>query len=1075
MSGYEKRSVGNYCGFAAVLLAAVLLISTTAQAWMWVSGSNIVDQSGVYGTKGVAEPDNMPGARGGSNSWIDDSDNLWLFGGYGHVASGTDGLLNDLWKFDGTNWTWVSGTNVTNQNGVYGTKGVADSNNVPGARSGSISWKDGSGNLWLFGGGGYGASGSQGKLNDLWKYNLSSGLWTWVSGPNTTNQYGVYGTKGVADANNVPGSRQVSYSWIDGSGNLWLFGGYGYAASGFTDELNDLWKFDGTNWTWVSGPNTTHQYGIYGTKGVANPNNVPGARQLGSSWIDGYGNLWLFGGYGCSASSFGRLNDLWKFDGTDWTWVSGSNSPNQYGTYGTKGLAEQNNVPGGRSANISWIDDSDNLWLFGEYGYAASGGEDHLNDLWKYNLLSGLWTWVSGSNTTNQYGVYGTKGVPDPNNVPGAREAGISWKDSSGNLWLFEGVGYSASGNLGHLNDLWKFEIATAQQPFPEHNSSIGTDPNGVLVLSWKPGKYANKHNVYYGTNLSSLPEVSDQQDANSYAVNTELKVAYYWRIDEVNTVTATTVTGDIWKFTVDYLKMDDFEDYADTAALQAVWKTSDSITDVNATSDVNDYTRNIRYSGSQAMRVRYSLIGSSDSNATGEVYRRFASPQDWTENATGAKALTLWMRGMSINGPIKKMYVVLTDSSNVLSNKLYHPDASAVATSVDWAVWRMKLSDFENGSFDRSEVNAISIGVDNTIGGGGGGGGGYSFAEDEGEPNNGVFWVDGVTLNGSGCAPEIDPTNPEAPASDITDDCVVNFNDLARITTDWTHQDSKPVPNGIVYNSNDSNWVAGKFGNGLRFDGKNDWVDIDDLALPDFNEGTVSFWVKRDGAPPQGAYTYIFGTSEIDSQMTEFEWPLNVRLNSDGKVQAVTGTLEPGPLATVLIGNQTWTHIALVLEPLSGTAVTCYFYVGGTLRGTRDSDPYHHTDAEHGGLLGTCIGALKNGLQQWAKIAIDDFRIYNVTLSSSDIALLKDDNINTNPTAGPIIRYDFDEIAGAIAVQSGSISGVYHFVGYPPVPGSQANIYDKESPPGQVGQAINLRDYARLAKYWQYTIAPYP
>jgi hypothetical protein len=43
---------------------------------------------------------------------------------------------------------------------------------------------------------------------------------------------GVYGTKGVAASSNVPSARTSAISWIDSSNNLWLFGGWGYAASG---------------------------------------------------------------------------------------------------------------------------------------------------------------------------------------------------------------------------------------------------------------------------------------------------------------------------------------------------------------------------------------------------------------------------------------------------------------------------------------------------------------------------------------------------------------------------------------------------------------------------------------------------------------------------------------------------------------------------------------------------------------------------------------------------------------------------------------------------------------------------
>ena len=148
------------------------------------------------------------------------------------------GDLNDLWKFDGTNWTWVSGSSTVNQPGVYGTKGVSASTNIPGGHDSGVSWTDSTGNLWLFGGGGYDGVGNQGNLNDLWKFDGTN--WTWVSGASTVNQTGVYGTQGVAASTNIPGARNSSVSWTDSKGNLWLFGGN----SPSDDDFNDLWKFE---------------------------------------------------------------------------------------------------------------------------------------------------------------------------------------------------------------------------------------------------------------------------------------------------------------------------------------------------------------------------------------------------------------------------------------------------------------------------------------------------------------------------------------------------------------------------------------------------------------------------------------------------------------------------------------------------------------------------------------------------------------------------------------------------------------------------------------------------------------
>ena len=427
-------------------------------AWTWVSGSDTVKQSGVYGTKGVASAANVPGARGYSVAWKDGNGNLRLFGGNGYDSAGTLGDLNDLWKFDGGKWIWEGGSDTVSQAGVYGAKGVVSASNFPGARNSAASWTDSSGNLWIFGGSGSDSAGAHGRLNDLWEFDGAT--WVWVSGSDTVNQPGVYGTKGIAAAANVPGARYCygSATWIDGSGSLWLFGGVGYDSAGVNGDLNDLWKFDGSNWTWVSGSDTANQSGVYGTKGVASASNVPGARWGSVTWRDGSGNLWLFGGYGHdSAGALDDLNDLWKFDGSNWMWVSGSNTVAQKGVYGAKGAASASNFPGARDSAASWKDGSGNLWLFGGYGYDSAGTGYDLNDLWKFD--GNNWTWVSGSDTVNQAGVYGTKGIASASNVPGAREYAVSWVDNSGNFWLFGGVGRDSAGTADRLNDLWRYNL----------------------------------------------------------------------------------------------------------------------------------------------------------------------------------------------------------------------------------------------------------------------------------------------------------------------------------------------------------------------------------------------------------------------------------------------------------------------------------------------------------------------------------------------------------------------------------------------------------------------------------------
>lgn len=61
------------------------------------------------------------------------------------------------------------------------------------------------------------------------------------------------------------------------------------------------------------------------------------------------------------------------FDGTHWFWISGSENPNQKGSYAAKGVASPDNFPGGRFISISWFDSSNNLYLYGGNGLMTGG------------------------------------------------------------------------------------------------------------------------------------------------------------------------------------------------------------------------------------------------------------------------------------------------------------------------------------------------------------------------------------------------------------------------------------------------------------------------------------------------------------------------------------------------------------------------------------------------------------------------------------------------------------------------------------------------------------------------------
>src|SRR5258708_6369024 len=117
----------------------------------------------------------------------------------------------------------------------------------------------------------------------------------------------------------------------------------------------------------------------------------------------------------------------------EWVWLHGSNMINPAGNVGNQGIASPNNDPPGLYEACEWTDTSGIFWLYGgvDRNYA-----DH-NDLWRYDPVANEWTWMSGTNTVNDAGSYGSKGVPSPGNRPPSKGWGpTSWVDNNGDFWL---------------------------------------------------------------------------------------------------------------------------------------------------------------------------------------------------------------------------------------------------------------------------------------------------------------------------------------------------------------------------------------------------------------------------------------------------------------------------------------------------------------------------------------------------------------------------------------------------------------------------------------------------------------
>ena len=330
--------------------------------WTFMKGDTVNNvQPNITGTRGVYNATNDPGVTfQGKCTWVTPDNHLWLMGD-----------LNNLWQYDpGSNqWAWMGKDGPAS----YGVKGTGTATTMPGDRvETSASWVDNNGNLWLFGGD------NGGSFNDMWEYNVSTGIWTWMSGTNLVGNAGTYGTLGTGSVNNIPPARSVNMTWKDNAGNFWLTGGENINAGKY---FQDVWQFNPATlkWAWMSGTLGADTSGPVGTTCVA-----AGANKLGKRWENRAvwkvcDNLIVTHSGQYSAVVANSYNDLWAYIPSLGQWMKMASAP-QTGRYGTKNVAAANNFPPGRVGAVGFVDKNQNIWLFGGSTFRGNW----FNDLWKY-------------------------------------------------------------------------------------------------------------------------------------------------------------------------------------------------------------------------------------------------------------------------------------------------------------------------------------------------------------------------------------------------------------------------------------------------------------------------------------------------------------------------------------------------------------------------------------------------------------------------------------------------------------------------------------------------------------------
>ena len=175
---------------------------------------------------------------------------------------------------------------------------------------------------------------------------------------------------------------------------------------------------------------------------------------------------------------------------------------------------------------------------------------------------------------------------------------------------------------------------------------------------------------------------------------------------------------------------------------------------------------------------------------------------------------------------------------------------------------------------------------------------------------------------------------------------------------------------NGVLHNMDDENWVEGRTGNGIRFDGRDDYLDTGKSRQLSPPAGlTVSAWVRPDSVAGTQA---LF--SKADTGQTGSGYSLRL---ADGALEGALYTPHGERCAvragTVVTGE--WQHVAMRWD---GKQIS--LYVGGEHAGSR-ACVGRRTSGNH-----LVVGRDSATATSHFRGTLDELRFYNRALAAADI-----------------------------------------------------------------------------------------
>ena len=486
-------------------------------------------------------------------------------------------------------------------------------------------------------------------------------------------------------------------------------------------------------------------------------------------------------------------------------------------------------------------------------------------------------------------------------------------------------------------------------QAFGPEPADGATDVNIEASLQWRPGREAESHEVYFGSDPNTMT-LADATAGHGYTpVSLDLGTTYYWRIDEIGG--AGPYDGEVWNFTTEqYLVVDDFESYTNDSPNRLFQAWIDGLgfspdeffpdgNDGNGSGSMVGYDpvqgdiveKTLVHGGRQSMPLYYDNTAASNSETT----RTFVAPQDWT--AHGITTLVVYFRGQVTNSPAS-LYLKIDDTKVPFDND------AATAMPV-WKQWAVPLA--ATGA-NLESVGSVTIGIE----------GG----------STGTVFIDDIRLYA--VAPQA--VNPVDPGTSGL---------VALYAMDGNAQDSSGNDYHGTIHGNIS-YDAGYAGQALVMNGIDTYVDLPiGTELSTMTDTTVATHVYFGGGT--GAWQRVFDFGAGTSRYMFFCPRTGTAGIMTFVVRGSTGAeqIVDGP-TSLSVG---WHHVAVTIDTQT-TTTTIYIdgepvASGGTAQLPRDMGV---TDQNWIG-KSQYPDALFLG-------SIDDFRIYNRALSAAEVRYLAGD-----------------------------------------------------------------------------------